>query len=183
MKAIFTVSLFVMGLAASRVEAGHANKANFYATAVDKEAHHLDEDMHQVFPHSVGLLKKVHRFTALAHATQKMVLHRQNLSLAEYNIDLMQQTLGSIDANLHHIANHQPPFQRKKTAHLLRVVHKLESYLDRLEDEVHELNRVVILPYQHHGYGQFHGYGNNHVVIRPAGIYFHKGGFNLNLPF
>ena len=183
MRTILTASLVALGLTVSTVEAGYPNQANLYATAVDREAHHLDEDLHKAFPHYAGLLQKGHRFTALAHTTEKLVLNRSNLAQAEYNVRLMQRTLSSIDRDLHSIADHQPYHQRLRTLHILKVVHRLDSYLETLENEVQKLNRFVILPHPGHGHRHPHHHRKDHVVIRPQGVHIRKGGFSLNLPF
>ncbi|HSG69119.1 MAG TPA: hypothetical protein VLA12_01820 [Planctomycetaceae bacterium] len=183
MKAIMTASLIVMGLAVSNAEAGHLNQAKAYATTIDQEAHHLDEDMHKTFPNHVLLQKRVHQFLDLAHATRKLVHQGHHLQQAEDNVHLMQKLLANIDQNLHFLVKNQPPLKKQKTLHMLKVVHQLDNYLEALDAELHDLNQVVILPPPFHGHGHFHGYGNNHIVIKPAGIHIHKGGFALNLPF
>ena len=147
----------------------------------------MQEDVEKIFPQYKLLILKTQMLTSLAHTSEQWIASRVYLHQVEENITRMQKLTESIDFDLHLLAE-LPGFVPSQTSkHLLDTIHRMESYLQVLESEVHDLaHPPVVIHHPHHVYHPVQPpvYKQpDHVVINPKGVHLHKGGFGLNIKF
>ena len=203
MKTLLT-TLAIFGLAmqgnAQAQHGHHHGKLDKLASATHKLAHAFEEEIEEALPRDFGLRRDSRNLAAYAHTLEKMIGNHASAYQLERYLTAMQRLTKRIDRDLHdlehdiehHHGHNHNHLSLKFVRHLLHDIHDMDELLDRMEHEIEDLHRPVILPHPGHGGGHGgHGHGGgkpvykkpSHVIVNPAGLHVHKGGFQFNLKF